>query len=95
MSLSTLTYWIVIIIALAVCRVIITFHSRRKQQLKLEDFLKIITSSYAIVAAIRIIYKVVTSHNLMNLLGDDTITLFVGAFVLIWLSIKESLKISI
>jgi hypothetical protein len=92
MSQSILISWIVVIVLFIGCRMIITSRLRKNWQLNLEHFLNIITSAYGIVSGSNIIYKIATSQNLMKLLGDDTITLFVGASVVIWLSIQQMLK---
>lgn len=90
MPLSVFVYSMVLSISFTICGVAIAARSGKRKQLKLEDFLKIFFSANAIILVIRLIYTVVTSQNLMNLLGDNITTLFVGAFVVIWVSIKES-----
>ena len=87
-----LVSWVVVILLFIAYRLTITFRSGRICQLRLEHFLSVITSAYGIVSGSNIIYKAVTTEQLMKLLGDDSITLFVGASVVIWLSIEQMLK---
>ncbi len=95
MSLSIIISWLAIIIIFFVHHSIAASRTKKNWQLNLEDFLKIITSAYGIVSGVNIIYKVATSQHLMVILGNDTITLFVGASVVIWLSLQQMLKPSI
>ncbi len=92
MSQRTLIVWSVIIIFYIAWSLIIALYSGRHWQLGLTKFLSVITSAFGVISGSNIIYKAVTSQDLMRLLGDDTITLLVGASVVIWLSIEQILK---
>ncbi|GAX41499.1 hypothetical protein NIES4075_24720 [Tolypothrix sp. NIES-4075] len=92
MSQRTLIFWIGIILFYIACNLVIAVFSGRPWQLGLTQFLRVIISAFGVVTGSSIIYKALTSQHLMRLLGDDTITLLVGASVVIWLSIEEILK---
>jgi hypothetical protein len=92
MSQRTLVVWIGINFLYIACNLISVVLSGRRWQLELTQFLSVITSAFGVVSGTNIIYKTVTSQQVRSLLGDDTITLLVGASVVIWLSIQQMLK---
>jgi hypothetical protein len=92
MSRSMIVSWIVVA-TLFIGRYLVTIsRSGRNRQFKLQHFLNIVTNAASLVLGSKTIYTVMTSQNVMKLLGDDTITLCIGSSVVIWLSIQQMLK---
>ncbi|AFY57360.1 hypothetical protein Riv7116_4953 [Rivularia sp. PCC 7116] len=86
MPLSALVCWVVIII------LVIFFQPEKISQLNLEYFVNILIGGSGTLSGINIIYKVSNSPHLRNLLGYDAFTVFIGASVVIWMSIQQMLK---
>ncbi len=67
---------------------------RRRKQLDIElsEFIGLIASVLGIISSCQLLYKAFTLEALRNLLGQDTVTLIVGAIALIWVAVKEVWK---
>ena len=69
------------------------FQKKPLKKLSLPDFINLSLASAAIVSSCSLIYRTATSEELINFLGFDAITLFLGAIAVIWLSIQQIWKL--
>lgn len=65
------------------------FQKKPIKKLSLADFINLSLASAAIVSSLSLIYKAATSEQLINFLGFDAVTLFLGAIAVIWLSVQQ------
>ncbi|MDJ0581729.1 hypothetical protein [Crocosphaera sp.] len=63
--------------------------NRSFKKLSLTDFMNIALASAAIISSSRLIYRAVTSEELMKLLQFEIVTLFLGAVAVIWISLQQ------
>lgn len=92
MERSKLIVWLVLIVVDVILKLIFSILAGKPLQLRLAQFVNVTTSAFGVVSGTSIIYQTITSQQLMRLLGDDTITLFVGATAVIWVSIQQMVK---
>lgn len=69
------------------------FRKNKIKRLALVEFINIAIASATIISSFSLIYRVITSEELLNLLKFDIYALLLGAIAVIWLSIQQILSI--
>ena len=65
------------------------FLQRSLKKLSLNDLMNIALASAAITSSFSLIYRAITSEELIKLLQFEIVTLFLGAIAVIWISIQQ------
>lgn len=92
MKRTKLFAWLCLIVLVFAYHLIVRIRSGRGLQLELAQFVNVTTNALGVVSGCSIIHQTITSQQLMKLLGDDTITLFIGAAAIIWVSVQQMVK---
>ncbi len=90
---SELILWTILILFIFVAYFIHTHRKKKRYNLGLTEFVNTAMSSYAVIVSSEVMYLAGTSQELKSLLGNEIVTLFVGAFAVIWVSIQQILKL--
>lgn len=67
--------------------------TNKVKQLTLAEFINITIASATLISSLSLIYRVLTSEELLNLLQFDIYALLLGGVAVIWLSIQQILSI--
>ncbi|ACK68038.1 hypothetical protein PCC8801_4106 [Rippkaea orientalis PCC 8801] len=65
------------------------FFKRSLKKLSLTDFMNIALANAAITSSFSLMYRAITSEELIKLLQFEIVTLFLGAIAVIWISIQQ------
>ena len=67
--------------------------TNKVKQLTLAEFINIAIASATVISSLSLMYRVLTSEELLNLLQFDIYALLLGGVAVIWLSIQQILSI--
>jgi len=93
MEWSQLILWAILILFILAAYFIHRHRKKKCYELGLTEFVNTAMSSYAVIVSSELMYLAGTSQELKSLLGNDIVTLFVGALAVIWVSIQQILKL--
>ncbi|MUL35867.1 hypothetical protein [Gloeocapsopsis dulcis] len=77
-----------------VVSVVVAVRWKRKTRLDIElsEFIGLVLAVLGVISSCQLLYKALTLQALKDLLGQDIVTLVIGAIAVIWVSVKEVWK---
>lgn len=88
----TLLAWAGLTTVVVVVVVFVRYKRRKRFDLELSEFIRLVAAVLSVSSSCQLLYKAFTLQALQALLGQDTVTLIIGALALIWVSAQEVWK---
>jgi LPXTG-motif cell wall-anchored protein len=92
MEQTTLLLWAGLTAVVVVAVVLVRYKRRKRLDIELSEFIGLVAAVLGVVSSCQLLYKAFTLQALQDLLGQDIVTLIIGAIAVIWVSAKEVWK---
>lgn len=92
MDSGSLLVWATVTAATILVVVAVRYKRNKKLDINLTEFVSLLLATLGIVSSCELLHKAFTIEALKEILGQDIVTLIIGAIVVLWISVNEVKK---
>lgn len=92
MDQVTLLAWAGITAVVVLMVVVVRWKRKKRLDIELSEFVGLVLAVLGVISSCQLLYKALTLQALRDLLGQDIVTLVIGAIAVTWVSVKEVWK---